>query len=60
MATNEKRQTEIVHMTQHRKLKNKQHEPHQKQGVISGAPEGKEDLAPHVSAVVLFMLKQIR
>ena len=29
-----------VHMTQHRKLKNKQHEPHQKLGVISGAPEG--------------------
>ena len=33
------RQTK-VHMTQHRKLKNKQHEPQQKQGVISGAPEG--------------------
>ena len=33
------RQT-IVHTTQHRKLKNKQHEPHQKLGVISGAPEG--------------------
>ena len=33
------RQT-IVHMTQHRKLKNKQHEPHQKQGVMLGAPEG--------------------
>ena len=29
----------IVHMTQHRKLKNKQHKPHQKIGVISGAPE---------------------
>ena len=27
-------------MTQHRKLKNKQHEPHQKLGVISGAPQG--------------------
>ena len=27
MAKNEKRQT-IVHITQHRKLKNKQHEPH--------------------------------
>ena len=42
MAKNEKknRQTIIVHMTQHRKLKNKQHEPHQKLGVISGAPEG--------------------
>ena len=25
-------------MTQHRKLKNKQHDPHQKLGVISGAP----------------------
>ena len=28
------------HMTQYRKLKNKQHEPHRKLGVISGAPEG--------------------
>ena len=33
------RQT-IVHMTQHRKLKNEQHEPHQKLGMISGAREG--------------------
>ena len=33
------RQT-IVHVTQHRKLKNKQHEPHQNLGVISDAPEG--------------------
>ena len=33
------RQT-IVHMTQHRKLKNKQHEPLKKLGVILGAPEG--------------------
>ena len=32
------RQT-IVIMTQHRKLKNKQHEPHQKLGVILGAPK---------------------
>ena len=39
MAKNENRQT-IVNMTQHRKLKNKQHEPHQKLGVIAGAPEG--------------------
>ena len=30
----------IVHMTQHRNLQNKQHEPHQKLGVISGAPGG--------------------
>ena len=38
MAKNEKtnRQT-TVHMTQHRKLKNKQHEPTLKLGVISGA-----------------------
>ena len=35
MAKNEK-----AHMTQQRKLKNKQHEPPQKIGVISGAPEG--------------------
>ena len=33
------RQT-IVHMTQHRKLKNTQHESHPKLEVISGAPEG--------------------
>ena len=33
------RQT-IVHMTQHRKLKNKQHEPPKKLEVISGASEG--------------------
>ena len=42
MAKNEKktnRQT-IVHMTQRIKLKNKQHESHQKLGVISGTPEG--------------------
>ena len=36
MAENEKSQT-VVHMTQHRKLNNKQHEPHQKLGVISFA-----------------------
>ena len=41
MTKNERtnRQT-IVHMTQHRKLTNKQHEPHQKLGMILGAPEG--------------------
>ena len=33
------RQT-IVHMIEHRKLKNKQQALHQKPGVISGAPEG--------------------
>ena len=41
MAKNKKetnRQT-IEHITQHRKLKNKQHELHQKLGVILGAPE---------------------
>ena len=37
--------------TQHRKLKNKQHEPHQKLGVISGAPEGSADPAPHVALI---------
>ena len=46
----------MVHMTQTRKLKNKQHEPHQKLGVISGAPEGEADPAPHVAPVVLLML----
>ena len=40
MAKNEKDKQTTAHMTQHRKLKNKQHEPHQKLGVISGAPEG--------------------
>ena len=40
-------------MTQHRKLKNMQHKPYQKLGVISGAPEGYADPAPHVSPVVL-------
>ena len=34
----------LVHMTQHRKLKNKQHEPQQKLGVISGAAEAKQIL----------------
>ena len=33
-----------------------QHEPHQKLGVISGAPEGKADPVPHVATVVLLML----
>ena len=52
MAKNEKKKKNqtTAHMTQHRKLKNKQHEPHQKLGVISGAPEGKADPAPHVEA----------
>ena len=42
MAKNENdKQYYSTHDTsQHRKLKNKQHEPHQKLGVISGAPEG--------------------
>ena len=37
-----------------------QHEPHQKPGVVSGAPEGYADPAPHMAPVVLFMLLQIR
>ena len=40
MAKNEKDKQTIVHITQHRNPKNKQHEPNQKLGVISGAPEG--------------------
>ena len=40
MAKNEKDKQKTEHMTQHRKLKNKQHEPPKKLGVISGAPEG--------------------
>ena len=48
------RQTK-VHMTQHRKLKNKHHEPNQKLGLISGAPVGQADPAPHVVPVVLLM-----
>ena len=34
MAKNEKDRQIIVHMTQHRKLKTKQHEPHQKLWVL--------------------------
>ena len=42
MAKNEKQTNRqiLVHKTQHRKLKTKQHEPHEKLGLISGAPEG--------------------
>ena len=39
MAKKEKDRQIIVHKTQHRKLKTKQHKPHQKLGVISGAPK---------------------
>ena len=41
-------------MTQHRKLKNKQHKPHQKHGVISGAPKGKADPAPQMFKHVMY------
>ena len=41
MAKNKKTNRQIiVQKTQHRKLKIKQHEPHQKLGVISEAAEG--------------------
>ena len=40
MTENGKDRQTIVHTTQHRKLKNKQHEPYQKLGVISRAPSG--------------------
>ena len=53
------RQT-IVHKTQHRKLKTEQQEPHQKLGVISGAPEGWAYPAPYVTSVVLLMLVRTR
>ena len=39
MAKNEK-DKQTNNRTQHRKMKNKQHEPHQKLWVISGASEG--------------------
>ena len=42
----------IVNKKQHRKLKTEQHEPHQKLGLISCAPEGLADPAPHVAPVV--------
>ena len=42
-------------MTQHRKLKNKQHETYQTLGLISDAPEGKADPAQHMAPVELFM-----
>ena len=45
----------IVHMKQYSKRKNKQNEPHKKLGVISGAPKGQADPAPHVAPVVLLM-----
>ena len=34
-----------MHKTKHGKLKTKQHEPHQKLGMILGAPEGSADPA---------------
>ena len=41
MAKNKKTNRQIiVQKTQHRKLKTKQHKPHQNLGVISGALEG--------------------
>ena len=45
----------LVHMTQDIKLKNKQNKPNQKLGVISSAPEGYANPAPHVAPVVLLM-----
>ena len=36
MVKNEKDEQKTAHMTQHRKLKNKQHEPPKKLGVTSG------------------------
>ena len=47
----------IVHMTQHRKLKNKQQESHQKLGVISGAPKGSADPAQRLAPVSTDMPK---
>ena len=44
MAKNEKDKQTTAHTTQHRKLKNKQHEPHQKT---------RGDPAPHAAPVVL-------
>ena len=45
MAKNKKTNRQIIaQKTKHRKLKTKQREPHQKLGVISGAPEGKQIL----------------
>ena len=40
MAKNKKNRQIIVQMTQHRKLKTKQHRPYQKLGVISSALKG--------------------
>ena len=52
MACKEKTNRQIkVHKTQPRKLKISQHEPHQKTGVISGAPEGLPEPAQHVASV---------
>ena len=47
----EKGQT-TIYKTLHRKLKIEKHEPHQKSGVNSGAPEGLAVPAPHVALEV--------
>jgi hypothetical protein len=41
-----KKMTSNGDKTLHRKLKNQQHEPHEKPGVITGAPVWQADLAP--------------
>jgi len=46
-----KRQT-TIYKTLHRKLKIEQHEPHQKPGMNSGAPEGLQVPTPHVTHVM--------
>ena len=61
MAKNKKTNRQIiVQKIQHRKLKTKQHERHQKLGVILSAPEGQADPVPHVAPVMLLILLQIR
>ena len=45
----------IVYQTQHRQLKNKQHETHQNMEVIQGASEGKGLPASHVTPVMLLI-----
>ena len=48
----------MEHKTQYIKLKTKQHEPHQKLGMISDSLERYADPVPHVASVVLQMLAQ--
>ena len=60
MVINKKTNRQIIlQKTKHRKLNTKQHEPHQKLGVISGAPKGSAGPDLHMASVVLLTLLTI-